>query len=94
MIEFIMPTPMIEPIKVCELDAGRPKYQVPKFQTMAEISKANTMANPAAEPTLRTSSTGSRLITPNATAPFECRTPARLQRPDQMTATQGGKLCV
>jgi hypothetical protein len=45
------PTPMIEPIKVCELDAGRPRYQVPKFQMMAAISSAKTIAKPAALPT-------------------------------------------
>lgn len=27
---FAIPTPMIEPISVCELEAGNPKYQVPK----------------------------------------------------------------
>ena len=69
---------MIEPIKLCELEAGRPRYQVPRFQTMAEINRANTMANPAPEPTLMTSSTGSRLMTPKATAPEEVSTPARL----------------
>ena len=44
---FVRPTPMIEPISVCELEAGNPTYQVPKFQTIAEISSAKTIANPA-----------------------------------------------
>ena len=44
---FISPTPMMEPIKVCELDEGKPKYQVPRFQMMAAIKRANTMAKPA-----------------------------------------------
>jgi hypothetical protein len=26
----------MDPIKVCELEAGIPKYQVPKFQKIAE----------------------------------------------------------
>ena len=39
------PTPKIAPIKVCELEAGKPNYHVPKFQMMAANSKANTMAN-------------------------------------------------
>ena len=42
-----MPTPIIEPIRVCELDEGSPKYQVPRFQMMAATSSANTMAKPA-----------------------------------------------
>ena len=64
-----MPTPMIEPIRVWELDAGRPKYQVPRFHMMAAISSANTIAKPALVPTCRISSTGSSETMPNATAP-------------------------
>ena len=73
-----MPTPMIEPIRVCELEAGRPKYQVPRFQTMAAISSANTMAKPALEPTCRISSTGSSETMPKATAPEDNSTPRKL----------------
>src|SRR5579862_9313223 len=57
-MELARPTPMMAPTSVCELDAGSPKYQVPRFQIIAEINSANTMAKPAPEPTLRTSSTG------------------------------------
>ena len=64
-----MPTPMIEPISVCELEAGRPRYQVPRFQMIAAISSANTMAKPALLPTCRISSTGSSETMPKATAP-------------------------
>ncbi len=42
-----------------ELEAGRPRYQVPRFQMIAPISSANTMANPALDLTWRISSTGS-----------------------------------
>ena len=42
-----MPTPMIEPIRVCELDAGSPNDQVPRFQMIAAIRSAKTMAKPA-----------------------------------------------
>jgi hypothetical protein len=55
------PTPMIEPIRVCEEDAGSPKYQVPRFHRIAAINSANTMAKPALEPTCRISSTGNSL---------------------------------
>src|SRR5579871_369531 len=80
------PTPMIEPINVCELDAGRPYHQVPTFQMMAAINSANTMAKPALEPTCRINSTGKSETMPKATAPVESRTPIKLNMPDQTTA--------
>ena len=40
------PTPRIEPIRVCELEAGMPKYQVPRFQAMAALSMENTITRP------------------------------------------------
>ncbi len=80
---------MMEPMSVWELEAGRPRYHVPRFQTMAERSSENTMAKPAPEPTFKISSTGKSASTPNATAPLDVRTPSRFQRPDHMTATVG-----
>ena len=44
---------MIEPISVCELDAGSPKAQVPRFQMIAAIRSAKTIAKPALLPTLQ-----------------------------------------
>src|SRR5205814_9818281 len=85
-----MPTPMIDPISVCELDAGRPKYQVPRFQMIAAISSANTIAKPAELPTCRISSTGSSEIMPNATAPLDSNTPRKLNEPDHTTAICAG----
>ena len=85
-----MPTPMIEPIRVWEDDAGRPSHQVPRFQMIAAIRSANTMAKPALEPTCRISSTGSSETMPKATAPLESRTPNRLNMPDQTTAMWAG----
>ena len=81
---------MIEPISVCELDAGSPKYQVPTFQMIAAIKRANTMLKPAFEPTCRMSSTGSSDRMPNATAPLESSTLMKFQVPDHTTATCGG----
>ena len=43
---FVTPTTDNEPTWVCEL-AGMPKAQVPRFQKIAAISSAQTMANPA-----------------------------------------------
>ncbi len=74
---------------VCELDAGSPNHQVPRFQTIAAISSAKTMANPEPELTWRMSSTGSRVMTVKATVPEDVSTPTRLQSPDQTTAMLG-----
>src|SRR5262249_35761351 len=85
-----MPTPMIEPIRVWEEEAGRPNHQVPRFQMIAAIRSANTMAKPALEPTCRINSTGNSETMPKATAPEESSTPVRLHRPDQTTAIWAG----
>src|SRR5580692_13046470 len=83
------PTPMMEPKRVWELEAGRPRYQVPTFQMMAEIRSAKTIAKPAPEPTLITSSTGSSDTMLKATAPEDSNTPSRFQAPDHTTAVLG-----
>ncbi len=83
---LVMPTPMIEPISVWDEEAGRPKYQVPRFHRMAAISSAKTIAKPACDDTCRISSTGSSEMTPNATAPVEVSTPMKFQVPDHTTA--------
>ena len=89
-----MPTPMIDPISVCELEAGRPRYQVPRFQMIAAIRSAKTIANPAELPTCKINSTGRSEIMPNATAPLDSRTPRKLNDPDQTTAIWAGNECV
>src|SRR3984885_8242440 len=83
------PTPMIEPMRVCELEAGSPYHQVLRFQRIAETSSAKTIANPAPDPTLRISSTGRSETTAKATAPEERNTPIRFHIPDHITATCG-----
>ena len=85
-IALAMPTPMMEPISVWDEEAGRPSHHVPRFQMMAAISSAKTMAKPALELTWRISSTGSSEITPKATAPVEVSTPRKFQQPDHTTA--------
>lgn len=55
-----MPTPRIEPMSVCELEAGMPRNQVPRFQAMAAVKSENTMASPRPESTSISNSTGSR----------------------------------
>jgi hypothetical protein len=85
---------MIDPMRVCELDAGEPSHHVPRFQTMAETRSEETIANPAPDPTFKTNSTGSSATTPNATAPEDVSTPMRFQSPDQITAGVGSSVCV
>jgi len=80
---------MMEPINVCELEEGSPKYQVPRFHRMAAINSANTMAKPAPLPTCKMSSTGNSETMPKATAPVDTSTPRKLKKPDQMTARFG-----
>jgi hypothetical protein len=75
---------------VCEEEAGSPKNQVPRFQMIAAIKSANTMAKPALEPTWRINSTGSSETMPKATAPEERSTPRKLKKPDHITATSAG----
>src|ERR1700678_775538 len=86
---FMRPTPMMEPIRVWELEEGKPRYHVPRFHRIAAMSSANTMAKPAPLPTWRMSSTGSSETMPNATAPVESSTPRKLKAPDQTTAKLG-----
>ena len=81
---------MIEPISVCELEAGKPSIQVPRFQMIAAMSRAKTIAKPALEPTCRINSTGSSDTMPKATAPVEKSTPRKLKKPDQTTAMFAG----
>ena len=88
-IEFATPTPMIAPISVCELDAGKPRYQVPRFHRIADRSSASTIARPAPTPLETSSSTGKSCMMPMATAMPPKNTPAKLQRPERTTATCG-----
>src|SRR6266851_7197278 len=66
---------------------GETQNQVPRFQMIAAINSANTIAKPAELPTCNINSTGSSEMMPNATAPLDSRTPRKLKDPDQTTAT-------
>src|SRR5215467_11830855 len=94
MIWLARPTPMTDPMSVCELDDGSPKYQVPRFQMIAAVSRANTIAKPAPLPTWRMSSTGSSDTMLKATAPDDSTTPRKLKKPDHTTAACAGKVWV
>jgi len=88
------PTPRIEPIRVCELEAGIPKYQVPKFQAMAAASNENTIASPWPVFTLISSSTGSKWTMAYATPTPPSSTPRKLNTPEKNTARCGGMALV
>src|SRR5260370_8512447 len=79
--ELASPTPRIEPIRVWELEAGKPRNQVPRFQIMDDTRRANTIAKPPPVPTLSTSSTGSSATTPKAPAPAANNPPIKIQTP-------------
>src|SRR3974390_3287934 len=86
---FAIPTPIIDPMRVCELEAGSPKYQVLRFQIMAATKSAKTMAKPALLPTCKISSTGNSEMMPKATKPEDVTTPRKFQKPDHTTAMCG-----
>jgi hypothetical protein len=86
---FIMPTPMIEPMSECELDAGSPRYQVAKFQMIAAPSSESTIARPRPVLMFTSRSTGSRWTMLKATPIPPACTPMKFQRPDHTTAGVG-----
>ncbi len=73
---------MMEPIMVCELDAGRPRHHVARFHRIAATSRAKTIENPAPLLTLRISSTGSSVMIVNATVPELRSTPMKFMMPE------------
>ena len=91
---FIIPTPMIDPISEWELEAGRPRYQVAKFQMIAAPRRESTIASPRPVLMLTSRSTGSRWTMLKATPMPPAWTPMKFQRPDQMTAGVGFRLLV
>ena len=87
--ELARPTPMMAPISVCELEAGMPRNHVPKFQMMAAIKRASTIARPAPVSMWTSMSTGSRWTMLKATATPPRTTPRKFISPDQTTAYWG-----
>ncbi len=77
-----MPTPRIEPMSVCELDTGSPKYHVPRFHDTPASNSDSTITSAAPERESTSRSTGSRLTMPKATAVPPRRTPRKLRNPE------------
>jgi hypothetical protein len=88
-MELARPTPRMEPMRVCELDAGMPRYQVPRFQMIAESSKERMVAMPMPEPPATTRSSGRSLMMPIATEMPPMSTPLKLKNAETSTAVVG-----
>jgi hypothetical protein len=73
-------TQRIEPMSVCELDAGIARYQVPKFQIIDERRRADMTAIPYPVGSPIICSIGSRWIIPIATAVPPIATPRKLKK--------------
>jgi hypothetical protein len=73
-------TQRIEPISVCELDAGMARYQVPKFQMIDERRSAEMTATPYPVGSAMMWSTGRRWMIPIATAVPPIATPRKLKK--------------
>jgi hypothetical protein len=81
------------PMSVCELDTGRPMYQVPRFHITPAKSRASTMIRPTRALSAfawMSRSTGSRLTMPNATPVPPSSTPRKFITPEYNTAGVGG----
>ena len=76
------PTPRIDPIIVCELDAGSPRYHVARFHRIAATSSAKIIANPEPRSAFRINSTGSSEMIANATVPELSNTPTKFRIPE------------
>lgn len=79
-------TPRIEPMRVCELDAGIPRYHVPKFQMMAAMRSASTAQMPNAIPECAILSSGRSFMMPIATHVPPITTPIKLKNAARSTA--------
>ncbi|MNT47707.1 hypothetical protein D3C72_1844440 [compost metagenome] len=84
-----IPAPIRAPIKVCELEQGIPKYQVPKFQIIAANNTERTRQAPTETGSAIKVSRGTNLSIPIATAIPPAKTPRKFQKPDQGMATIG-----
>lgn len=82
-------TPRIEPISVCELDAGSPRYQVPKFQIIAAMRSESTTQTQNTMLELPIFSSGRSFMIHIATPVPPMITPKKLKNAANMTAFFG-----
>ena len=84
-------TQRIEPIRVCELDAGSPMYQVPKFQMIAAMRSESTTVIPNDIEELAILSSGRSFIIPMATPVPPIATQRKLKNAARTTAFRGSR---
>lgn len=78
-------TQSIEPTSVCELDAGIPRYQVPKFHRIAAMSRASTAQTQNAIDSWAIFSRGRSFIIPMATPVPPITTQRKLKNAARIT---------
>lgn len=84
-------THKIEPMRVCELEAGSPIYHVPKFQMIAAISRESTAHMPNARLEFAILSNGRSFMIPIATHVPPTTTPRKLKNAARRTAFFGAR---
>ena len=84
-------TPSIEPMRVCELDAGSPIYHVPKFQMIAAIKSDRTTQIPKDIEEFAIFSSGRSFIIPMATPVPPMATQRKLKNAARTTAFRGSR---
>jgi hypothetical protein len=79
-------TQRIDPISVCELEAGSPIYHVPKFQMIAAMRRERTAQTQKAILELAIFSRGRSFMIPIATPVPQTTTPRKLKNAASRTA--------
>ena len=89
MSELASPTPMIEPISVCELEAGRPRVPGAEVPDDRGDQQREDHREAGAGADLEDQFDRQQGEMAKATAAGRVSTPRKFQKPDQMTATGG-----
>ena len=89
-----MPTPMIEPISVCELEAGKPEPPGAEIPDDRGDQQREDHREARAAADLQNQLDRQQRNDAEATAPLEASTPRKFQKPDQTTAMCGSSECV
>ena len=84
-------THMIEPMREWELDAGIPRYHVPAFQMIADMSKAKTTQTPNEVFCSAMTSSGRRCMIHMATPIPQKTTPQKFMTQEIITAFWGSR---
>jgi hypothetical protein len=91
--DIAIPTQNIDPIKVWELEAGSPRYQVPAFHKIAVMRRERTTHIPKALHCFAIISRGRRWIIPIATVIPQSVTQTKFITAASITALLGLREC-